>query len=182
MSLKFGILAILASNGPQAGYDIKTYFERGPSHVWYADLPQIYRTLDQLENAGHVSVEADPENPRNRKVYTITPTGREALQTWLEEDFEWGPVREPNLLKIFFGALIPPEKLKQQITDFRNKLTEANTYYRQVAAGLPQETVGYSNEAFFWFITLSSGQKISQALIEWCDDALKQMEQREQQS
>lgn len=182
MSLKFGILAILASHGPQAGYDIKTYFERGPSHVWYTDLPQIYRTLDHLENAAHVSVEADPENPRNRKVYTIMPAGREALQAWLEEDFEWGPVREPNLLKIFFGALIPPEKLKQQIISFRKKLTETNTYYGSMEKELKDETEDHPNEAFFWLATLNSGQKLTHALIEWCDDLLKQIEQREQQS
>ncbi|MBI5930435.1 MAG: PadR family transcriptional regulator [Chloroflexi bacterium] len=179
MSLKFGILGILASTGPRSGYDIKTYFEQGPNHVWQADLPQIYRTLDQLEQAEYVVVEADPSNARNRKVYTITSAGRAALLEWLQEDFEWSAVRDTNLLRVFFGALAPPGVLKQQVSSQRKQFIEILEQYRQVEIHVAQASERHPDEAFFWSLTVQSGLRLMQAWIDWSDDVLKQLEDRE---
>lgn len=179
MSLKFAILGILDSAGPQSGYDIKTYFESGPNHVWQADLPQIYRTLDQLGQAKQVVVEADPSNARNRKVYTITPAGHDALIEWLKEDFEWLPIRNANLLRVFFGALTPPDILKQQLTVQRNKMAKLLEHYRRVENELDQSAKEYPEHVFFWMLTLNAGLKSAQAWKDWCDDAIKLLEERE---
>ena len=179
MSLKFAILGILESAGPQSGYDIKSFFEEGPSYVWQADLPQIYRTLDQLEQAKHVSVEADPANARNRKVYTITQAGRDALQEWLQEDFEWLPIRNANLLRVFFGALTPPGILKQQLIAQRNQFLGVLQQYDHVKAEIEKTAEQYPEHAFYWMLTLQSGLKSMQAWSEWCDDVIRQLEDRE---
>lgn len=175
MSLKFGILGILASAGPQSGYDIKTYFEEGPSYVWQADLPQIYRTLDQLEQAKYVVVEADPTNARNRKVYTITEAGQQALQEWLQEDLECSPIRDANLLRVFFGSLTPPSVLKQQVTAQRNQFTKILQQYHAVETLIAQHAEQYPKDAFFWMLTLQAGLKITQAWLEWCDETIQQL-------
>ncbi|MBZ0319777.1 MAG: PadR family transcriptional regulator [Anaerolineae bacterium] len=179
MSLKFGILGILASAGPQSGYDIKTYFEEGPSYVWQADLPQIYRTLDQLEQAKYVVVEADPANARNRKVYTITAAGQKALQEWLQEDFECPPIRESNLLRVFFGTLTPPGVLKQQVAAQRNQFTEILQQYHAVKNLIAQHAEQYPKDAFFWTLTLQAGLKLTQAWLEWCDETIQQLDNLE---
>lgn len=179
MSLKFAILGILASAGPQSGYDIKSFFDEGPRYVWQADLPQIYRTLDQLEQVKQVIVEADPTNARNRKVYTITQTGHKALQAWLQEDFEWLTVRNANLLRVFFGALAPPGVLKQQLMNQRNQASGMLQQYDQVKAEIERYAEQYPNDAFYWMLTVQAGLKSVQAWVEWCDEAIRQLEDRE---
>jgi DNA-binding PadR family transcriptional regulator len=182
MSLKFAILGILATTGPQAGYDIKTYFERGPSHVWQADLPHIYRTFDQLEQQGQVSAAADPTHSRGRKVYTLTEAGRHALQAWLASDFDPLAVREPNLVRLFFGKFIPPERLREQITAYRAEIESLLATYRQIEQLLQRETIRESEEAFFGKLTLDQGVMVSEALMRWCDHVLQRLDERQQSS
>lgn len=83
MSVKFGLLGILAKQ-PQHGYELKRTFEQITGGFWQLNYGQIYQTLDRLEGEGYVTywVEHEDSVP-DRKVYQITPAGREALHDWL---------------------------------------------------------------------------------------------------
>jgi len=46
---------------------------------------------------------------KQKKIYEITASGREVLQTWLAEEVEAYPQRNELLLKIVFGHNVPVE-------------------------------------------------------------------------
>ena len=83
MSLDFAILGFL-NYAPMSGYDLKKYFDGSVRHFWYADQSQIYRSLAKLKEKDWVEMEVETQEDRpNRKVYSITASGRDAFQEWL---------------------------------------------------------------------------------------------------
>lgn len=83
MSIKHGILAIL-SRRPFYGYELKQELEAELGANWSVNYGQIYKTLDRLERDNFI-IQSDVEvrlDAPDRKVYTITPAGRDELNKW----------------------------------------------------------------------------------------------------
>ncbi len=101
MSTRHVILGLLAQQ-PMSGYDIKTLFN-GLS--WMIDTPSygsLYPTLHALLDEGLVSVDVEPgEGKPSRKLYSLTPAGREALRSWLRS-----PSTSELSIKTFVRQLI----------------------------------------------------------------------------
>jgi DNA-binding PadR family transcriptional regulator len=132
MSLAHAILGLLQQE-EMTGYDLKTScFDRCIAHLWPADQAQIYRTLDKLVEQGWIicTVEIQYDRP-NRKVYSVTETGKAELTRWLQCHQPLPIVREPLLVQLFFAAQLPNEAiiqlLEQQLVARREKLAECET-------------------------------------------------------
>jgi PadR family transcriptional regulator, regulatory protein AphA len=103
------ILGLLAWR-PRTGYEIKQVTDQSTRFFWGASYGQIYPELRRLEAAGLVESREEPRGRVPRRVYSLTKTGRSALDAWLEEADESYEVRDEGLLKLFFGDLMPAEQ------------------------------------------------------------------------
>lgn len=88
MSLsKFFILRVLHDR-PMHGYDIARTVERTTRGCCSPSEGTIYPVLREFEEGGYVTVESAIVGGRERKVYTLTERGREALRVaidaWME--------------------------------------------------------------------------------------------------
>ena len=82
MALEHAILVSLAER-PGTGYEIGQQFDRSIGYFWSATHQQIYRTLKKLLDDELVSVESISQDGRpDKKVYTISDAGRDALADW----------------------------------------------------------------------------------------------------
>jgi DNA-binding PadR family transcriptional regulator len=101
------VLGLLAA--PDAAvatpYDLKGMVAAGIGNLWSLQHTQVYAEPERLAKAGYLT-EVREEGGRRRKLYTITPAGREALQGWLSAKVsdELPEIRDISLLKVFFGA------------------------------------------------------------------------------
>jgi PadR family transcriptional regulator, regulatory protein AphA len=104
MSLAHAILGWLHKE-PMSGYDLKKQFDQGIGYFWPADQMQIYRTLERLVEQGMAVVHEEIQHERpNRKIYTVTDTGREELRHWLTSPQSLPIFRDPLLIQLFFAA------------------------------------------------------------------------------
>jgi PadR family transcriptional regulator AphA len=113
MSLRNALLGLL-SNAPMNGYTIKLLFDEAIQFVWHAELSQIYRELGELEKEGMVSSRIEQQSDRpNKRIYSITETGKKSLNAWLAETPETFsmPKRDEFMLKLFFGSLAGEEAM-----------------------------------------------------------------------
>ncbi|WP_341529564.1 PadR family transcriptional regulator [Nostoc sp. UHCC 0302] len=112
MSLAHAILGLLQQE-QMTGYDLKTScFDQCIAHLWTADQAQIYRTLDKLVEQGWITCKVEIQSDRpNRKVYSMTQTGKAELIRWLQCPQPLPTLREPLLVQLFFGAQLPNEAL-----------------------------------------------------------------------
>lgn len=99
------VLGLVAAAGqPVTPYDLKRIHAVGVGNFWSLNHAQLYAEPDRLAAAGFLSVEQE-EGGRRRKQYELTRAGREALGEWLATPTrEFTDLRDPGLLKLFFGA------------------------------------------------------------------------------
>lgn len=105
MSLRHAILGILDYR-PLHGYELKRVLENGISSFWPVNLGAIYPNLHALETEGLVAhhTESTAEGRPDRKVYTITESGREELARWRRLPPEGHTrTRSPLYLKLLFA-------------------------------------------------------------------------------
>ena len=111
MSVKYAILGFLSWQ-PLAGYDLKKIFADSPFIHWSGNNNQIYRTLLDLHQAGHVENEVIlPESGPARKVYSITEPGRAALHNWLLSAPEAPQHRNEFLVQLAWADVLSPQEL-----------------------------------------------------------------------
>lgn len=180
VSLKHALLGFL-SFGPATGYELKHAFENSVQHFWSADLSQIYRTLESLKEEGLVTMRIEQQETKPPKhIYSLTKQGRAELIRWLSEPtVELPTVRNPFLLKIFFGALIPKETVLEHLRRFAVALEERLAVYYQIEEYLPKrcrEQRLHEHEPFL-LATVHLGIKNLQATQQWCHELIAELEE-----
>src|SRR5680860_506582 len=94
----YAVLGQVAA-GPSSGYEIKARLETGAAQFWHASYSQIYAELRRLNDLELVSEEHVLQDARpNKRVYTITAEGRQALRNWLEEPWGLAKLRDESLV------------------------------------------------------------------------------------
>jgi PadR family transcriptional regulator AphA len=136
--ITYGILGLLAFWGPLSGYDIKRLFDHTLSAMWGAAQSQIYKELRRMKELGWVEMEREEQEARpDRKIYSITDQGHEALRKWQAQPPEVFQLRDELLLKVLFGSFATPadlaQNLRASIAAHEMRLLE----YRQNALFLP---------------------------------------------
>ena len=85
MSPTYALLGLLV-RGEKHGYELKRTVDQEFAPSWRIDFAQLYRSLAKMTQAGWVEARVERgEGGPNRKVYSLTPRGREALEQWLTE-------------------------------------------------------------------------------------------------
>lgn len=121
-TLRYIILGLLGAR-PMTGYDIKLAFDRALASYWNAGNSQIYTTLKNLSAAKLVESEVIVQKTRpNRKVYHLTPTGREELDRWLQEDVPARFTKDDFLTKLFFCGETSDEVTLRHLIEHRASL------------------------------------------------------------
>ncbi|HEY6779956.1 MAG TPA: PadR family transcriptional regulator [Thermoleophilaceae bacterium] len=128
------VLGMLRWLGEATPYQLKQAVAQSTGNFWTLQHAALYAEPKRLAAAGYVS-ESLEEGGRRRRRYALTDTGRQALADWTAEPTDdLGELREPALLKLFFGAdplLLAPMQLEAH----RRKLAE----YEAIRDGMPAE-------------------------------------------
>ena len=159
---------------PMSGYELKKRFSSSLGFGWRAYDTQIYRELKALETAGLVRGRADrggrgPE----RRVFSITAAGRDALLGWLESPLSDTWYKSELTLRVWSLDLIPLEALEdllggveqatrvylQQLANRRAELRE-----RYGAPELTLEGPGVGNQ-----LILEFDAQVAQLKLAWID-------------
>lgn len=180
MSLKHALLGIL-HYGPMTGYELKQFFDSSVQHFWNAELSQIYPTLKQMEELGYVDKRVEvQENRPNRKIYEITSGGRAEFARWVREPMPPAALRDPFLIKIFFGSELSVEDmlilLRRQQEEEQKLLAFSETVLSARIDHAHKEHHDVGRAATFWRLTLEMAIAHRRAYIAWCDAAMHALE------
>ena len=122
------VLGLLDAAAPAEAtpYDLKQMMAISVDNFWSTPHAQVYREPERLAAGGYLT-ERREETGRRRRFYAITDRGRAALQNWLgTAPDELPELREPGVLKLFFGA-DPAVVAEHQIAVLEAKLAELRT-------------------------------------------------------
>lgn len=165
---RFAVLGMLGMN-IQTGYDIKKYTESVLSHFWRESYGNLYPVLKRLEAEGLSTrrTEMTPGRPP-RQMYHLTETGQAELERWLEEVSELEVPRHEVLLKLLLSAKHGPSLGLRHVLHLRAQLLSAATALASARAAMPDDP----EEALRFRLTLSFGEKVNTAMLDWCDEAI----------
>ena len=108
-TLHYVILAGLIRK-PRSGCDLTRWMERETSHFFVIGHSSIYPALARMEREGLVRHEVVPsDRGPERKVYSITEAGREALLAWADEPPIERHMRDEQLVKALCYPYMPKE-------------------------------------------------------------------------
>lgn len=173
--LKYLLLAGLTIEA-QSGYDLTQWIARAAHHYWAADHSSIYPALAALERQRLVSHEVrKSERGPQRKVYSITDAGRNALLEWLDIPPHEAEIRDEQLVKALCYDLIPPERAIAQLQITRQRYVEKLIWCEQSLRRLDEPHVdahpAYASRLGVR-LTIHRGVLSAKAGITWCDEAI----------
>src|SRR5947207_13434683 len=99
------LLALLAKE-PAHGYELKLALEQIFGEAYPSpNIGQIYVTLKRLEQDGLVRSEDVEQTTRpNKRVYELTPAGRDALRAWVGETSDGPRDSDEFLVKLLMAT------------------------------------------------------------------------------
>jgi DNA-binding PadR family transcriptional regulator len=166
MSIKYALLGILAERDLH-GYELKSSFDEKVGDFWSLNYGQIYSTLDRLEKEDLVTHDRLTQDKRpDRKIFSITPQGREELEKWLSTPVtKVRALRDEFFIKLVFMDKKDPgpileliEKQKMLYLKQMNRLT-----HRKVALKKKGESLdGLTTE-----LLMDAGLFHAEADIKW---------------
>ncbi|MCH8862803.1 MAG: PadR family transcriptional regulator [Proteobacteria bacterium] len=114
-TLCLGILAL----GDATGYEIRKMVAEGSfSFFSEASYGSIYPALTRLTEEGLVTYQTTPQSKRpDKKVYNLSPAGREELTRALRRDPGPDKNRSEFLASLLFAEAVSPERVNELIGD-----------------------------------------------------------------
>ncbi len=182
MSLRHGLLGLL-NYGSMTGYELDKAFKSSLSFFWQAKTSQIYRELDTMERCGWLTSERviQSEKP-NKRVYTITKSGKEELAKWLslpEADIaDAMRVRSTFLMRVFFAGETSIEQSLELLRTYREKCLESSKGMSAAHEAISEygAVVGNDRKALYWKMTLLYGEAFHAAGLDWANKAISILE------
>ncbi|MBW1730137.1 MAG: PadR family transcriptional regulator [Deltaproteobacteria bacterium] len=100
---EYALLGALMS-GPKHGYEILQFLDSSLGSTWYVGTSQLYSLLKRLEREGLVVSSVEPQETRpSKRVFSITPEGKKAFESWVYCPTEHvRDLRIEFLAKLFF--------------------------------------------------------------------------------
>ena len=158
----------LLAHGPRSGYDIKAAVDRSTRFFWAASYGQIYPELRRLEREGLVEGEQAPRGGRDRRVYKLTPAGREALIEWLLGESVTIELRDESLLRLFFADALPHEQALLLLEGRKRGHEEYLEILRAIDA-LPGADPTFVDLVLRW------GIEFNELGARWCEEQLERL-------
>ena len=160
------MLALLAIEGEQSGYDLLKLVSKAIANVWSPARSQLYALLPRLARDGlaesrHVAQERVPD----KTVYRISAEGRRALDEWLET-LEPG-AREATWLRLFVGGLTTDDVLIRHLEQYR---ADAEAFLDELRAIEPTNTREGHDRYHGYLLDLGIANTLAQ--VRWADAVL----------
>lgn len=168
------ILGLLAHEN-LSGYDIKKRIDSGISFFWKGSFGSIYPSLSAMEKEGLVRKAESSQNSGGREkiCYSITPDGKKALISWLEDTKAVNDLKYETLLKLFFGGVADAKTSINTINAFENEINASLEILKMYQANLSKFLD--NKDHIYYYLTVSFGVETYEGYLKWCREAKKML-------
>lgn len=161
-------------------YELNQEFKQGISLFYSASYGSLQAAVKHLLEKQLVVFEERVEHGRNKKIYRITPQGREVFYAWMLEEIPPTKLEVLGLAKVYFlGLLTDPELQKRVLREIiakidlaANQLAQLNDELARLV--LPEEV---RKVAHYRIKTLGYGIGSHRFAREWFAALLREIEE-----
>lgn len=125
MTIEYAILGMLSWK-PMTGYDMKRMMQESPVMYWSGNNNQIYKALVSLLDQGYATSELQyQESAPNKKIYSITERGQEALLDWVfKTEPELPEFKKTFLIQLSWAGNLSVSQIEQMLTRYEIIISE----------------------------------------------------------
>jgi DNA-binding PadR family transcriptional regulator len=166
--LEFILLGMLME-GTMSGYDLKKTIDSSVGIFYKASFGSLYPALKRLTDKGMVSL-TETDNSKNKKLYTLLPSGQKAFFGWLAGPLQAG--RNEQLIRIFFFDYLDEETRQRRLGEYLSKLEQelrALEAVKDIVAGELTE-VDHPENYYYRVSVLAYGLNHFQMEKQWLRD------------
>jgi DNA-binding PadR family transcriptional regulator len=164
----YAMLGMLALR-PWSTYELAKQVGRGLGQFWPRARSNLFQEPKKLLACGFAAATEDRVGKRPRTVYTITPTGRRALRSWLATPGE-GPVLEfEDMLKVFFADHGTKADAVAAVHRIRSWASERNIEHTAIARSYIDGTAPFPERAAVLVLTGRFLTNFADMVGEWAD-------------
>lgn len=175
MALEHAILVSLAEKSA-TGYDLARRFDASIGHFWKASHQQIYKVLGRMERAGWVESEVVAQDGRpDKKVYVLTPAGRDELGAWTSEATPIEDLRSEFAVKLRALPFGDPTAIIDDVRARRLAHQERLAYYADSAARFYPDPDDLRPDQMGAWLVLRGGMLAEEAGLAWCEEILQRL-------
>lgn len=162
------VLLGLLQRRPQSGYELSSFVERTVAHFWPLTRGLVYRELGRLEERGLLRGEQITQASRpDKRVYDVTTAGRAAFGDWLTTPgFTEERPRNELLVKLFFGAQLDQQSLRELLNEAREKAEQR----RIDLTAISDRLAGTDDSRRYGWMTARHGVWRAEAELGWLDE------------
>jgi DNA-binding PadR family transcriptional regulator len=167
MSIRYGLLALMAAGGPRYGSQLRAEFESRTGAVWPLNIGQVYTTLSRLARDGLIT--PAPGGDAKQHPYALTDAGRRELAEWFARPVDRiQPARDELAIKLAMALATPGVDAAAVIREQRHHTREALRAYARLKAralAAPPE----SPDELAWLLLLERLIGDAEAETRWLD-------------
>lgn len=172
----WAVLGILSFGTELSGYDVKQWADQSLAFFYWApSQSQIYTELRRLEGLGlAVSRVEQTHAAKSRRLYAITPLGRDCLQRWTD-DVPPEPVvlKHPQILRLWAAHNGDLDRLRAALAAYRDEaLRTADAAAAHAEGARREEAWRFSGIALEWAERFNRDEA---ARIDWLLERLRGM-------
>ncbi|NLG54790.1 MAG: PadR family transcriptional regulator [Rhodococcus sp.] len=172
MALEHALLVSLTEQ-EGSGYELARRFDKSIGFFHSATHQQIYRVLRRMSDAGWVEAESVTQDGRpDKKVYRVTPTGRDELARWIAEPSEAHQVRSDLGVKIRAAAYGDLDSLLREIEQQRDTHSARLELYRSIEKHDFPNPSQLTGTALHQYLVLRGGIRVEDCFVAWCEEVL----------
>lgn len=166
-------LLVSLSERSGTGYQLTRRFDRSIGHWWRASHQQIYKTLARMTENGLVTyVEQAQDGKPDKKVYSVTDTGREALSAWIRTPGKDSTDQRELAVKIRGAVPADLPGLRAEIRRVRDLHAEREAMFLGFAARDYPDPTSLTGTTLQQYLVLRGGVLSEHATVEWLDEVL----------
>jgi DNA-binding PadR family transcriptional regulator len=178
-SLAYALLSMLVRKSC-TGYELAQFLET----FWQAKHSQIYPLLKKLENDDMLTFVYEHQTAKpDKKIYTITPKGRDALTQWIATNPSPPVSRDEFLIKAYAIWLTESETaielFNERIDFYQKKVDFRIEKIKEMEHQYGQHLLDSKANHFGRYILFKRKLKLEQDEIEWCQWVLSIIENNE---
>lgn len=176
MSLPHVILTVLSTRDA-TGYDITKEFSASIGYFWKASHQQVYRELNKMGQQGLVTCVLEPQEGKpDRKVYSITDSGRSALGEWFDQPTAHPTVRDEFSAKLVACSVQSSAPFRTQLGELIGESRKLVAHYQEIEAAYYATPSVLDKQQRLERLTLRRNLLLRQAWIDWAEEVLTELD------
>ncbi|MDT0305169.1 PadR family transcriptional regulator [Streptomonospora wellingtoniae] len=182
MALRNAVMAALLE-GEASGYDLARSFDASVADFWMATPQQLYRELERMATEGLVQARmVEQEKRPNKRLFSLTDTGRRALYAFTAAPPRPGAMREELMVQVQAADVGDTGAVREAVAErmawARGKIARYERLRDRLLDGRSEEDHLARAERVGPYLTLMRGLEFERENLRWGERVLDVLSRR----